>query len=222
MDSLFIFIDEKKIEAKKGENLLYVALRNGIYIPHLCFLEDREVPYGACRLCYIELEGKDEPVLACSVKVEEGMKVKTDGEDTRRLQRMAFELLLSAHKVECAKCGKRMVCELQKIAKTLKVTLRAKRLKKIEYDRIDDSHPDFIFDQGKCVLCGKCVWFCEEKKKYGLIGFVGRGIERRVSTFLDRPFGEVCLECTECVDICPVGAFSYKEKEGRLYYGYNR
>lgn len=208
-----LFVDGRKIEAEEGEILLTACLKNGIYIPNLCFMEGRERPYGACRLCYVEIEGEQGPVLACARKVEEGLKVTTTGAKARFLQRMSFELLLSNHRLECARCGKRMVCELQRIAKELKASLRVKRLKRLDPEgRIDTSHRLFNFDGGKCVLCGRCVWLCEEKKGLGLIGFVGRGLQRRVSTFMDRPFGEVCPECSDCVEICPTGAFSFKER----------
>ncbi|MGD0918970.1 MAG: 2Fe-2S iron-sulfur cluster-binding protein, partial [Thermodesulfobacteriota bacterium] len=179
MTPIHISIDKKEIECNEGETLLWVALDNGIYIPNLCAMKEMAQPYGACRLCYVEVEEKDWPVTACTTKVKEGMVVHTKGTKALRLARTAFELILSNHPVDCAHCFKSSSCKLPKIAKHLKVKLNTKRFKKFLRDLpIDETSPVFIYDPNKCVLCGKCVWLCQEKLDTSAIGFAYRGFQR--------------------------------------------
>jgi bidirectional [NiFe] hydrogenase diaphorase subunit len=214
MKMINLSIDGKEIECSKDEIILWVALNNGIYIPNLCALRERAEAYGACRLCYVEVEGEDLPVTACTTKAKEGIVVHTKGTKALRLARTAFELILSNHPVDCAHCLKSGSCELQKIAKHLKVKLNTKRLRKFLRDLpIDETSPVFIYDPNKCVLCGKCVWFCQEKLDARAIGFAYRGFHRWVTTFNDEPVGlSECKDRIELVEICPVGAFVARNK----------
>jgi len=152
------------------------------------------------------------PVTACTTPVEEGMVVNTKGEKALRLARTAFKLILASQSVDCAHCPKSGSCEIQKIAKHLGVKLNTKRFRKVLRDLpIDSSSPIFIYDPNKCVLCGKCVWVCQEKLGIGAIGFAYRGFQRIVTTFANEPIGESqCQGCGECVNVCPVGALVFK------------
>jgi len=214
MKTIDLFIDGKEIECDEGKWLLWVALDNGIYIPNLCATGKMAEPYGACRLCFVEVEGKDLPVTACTTKVNDGMVINTKGTKALRLARTALELILSNHPVDCAHCLKSGSCELQKIAKHLGVKLNTKRFKKFLRDLpIDETSPLFIYDPNKCVLCGKCVSFCQEKLGIGAIGFAYRGFQRWATTFGDEPVGlSECKDRVELVEICPVGAFVAKNK----------
>ncbi len=205
-------IDGKRIRAAPGEKVLWAALDNGIYIPNLCAIQERSAPFASCRLCFVDIEGKDDPVAACTAPVAAGMVVNTQGENALRLARTALELLLASHPVDCADCLKNGPCELQRIAKHLRVKLKAKRFRKILPELpIDSSSPLFIYDPNKCVLCGRCVWVCQEKLGKGTIGFAYRGFRRMVTTFGDEPMGKSrCKDCCECVAVCPVGALAFK------------
>jgi formate dehydrogenase major subunit/NADH-quinone oxidoreductase subunit G len=210
---IFLTIDGKKIRAHEGERILWAALENNVYIPNLCAIEERIQPSASCRLCFVEVEGDNEPVIACTEPVKEGMVVNTRGKNALRLARTSAELILASHPVDCGHCLKNRSCELQKITKHLGIKLKAKRFRKIERGLpLDESSSLFTYDPNKCVLCGKCVWVCHDKLGVGAIGFTRRGFKRMVSTFQDKPIGEsTCGQCAECVRVCPVGALTFKK-----------
>ena len=214
MKTIHLSIDGKEIECAEGEPLLWVALDQEIYIPHLCMTREME-PYGACRLCFVEMEGERLPVTACTTRVREGMVVNTKGAKALRLVRTAFELILSNHPVDCVHCLKSGSCELQKIAKHLHIKLKTNKFKKLLRDRpIDQASPVLIYEPNKCVLCGKCVRYCQEKLEMNPIGFAYRGFQRWVTTFDNEPVGlSECGGRIELAEICPVGAFVLKNKK---------
>jgi formate dehydrogenase major subunit/NADH-quinone oxidoreductase subunit G len=215
MKTIHLSIDGKEIECFEGQTLLWVALDHAIDIPHLCITREMAEPPGACRLCFVEVEGERLPVTACTTRVRERMVVNTKGAKAFRLARTAFELILSNHPVDCAHCLKSGSCELQGIAKHLGVKLRTKKFKKFLRDQpIDETSSVFVYDANKCVLCGKCVWFCQEKLDTGTIGFAYRGFQRWVTTFGNEPVGlSECRDRIELAEICPVGAFVLKNKK---------
>ena len=214
MKTVSLVINGNKVTAPEGERLLWVSLDNGIYIPNLCAIRDGSGPTSACRLCFVEVAGK-EPVTACTEPVTEGMVVNTQGESALRLARSAFELIMASHPVDCAHCASNGSCELQKIARHLGISLKTRRLRKLERGlSVDDSHPLFVYDPNKCVLCGRCVWVCRDKLGIGVLGFAYRGFQRVVTTFASDSLGKSkCQECGECVRVCPVGALAFKDNE---------
>ena len=211
MNKVSLTIDGVKIKAPRGEKLLWTALDNDIYIPNLCAIREADLPFGACRLCFVEIEGRKVPVTACTEPVTDGMAVHTDTAWVKRLRRTAFELLLSHHNIDCRNCAKNRNCELQRIASHLKLKLKLERFKPIPTSfAIDDSHPSIIYDPNKCVLCGKCVWVCNERGT-GILDFAFRAVRTVVSTFNNLPLAETnCSSCMECVKVCPVGALVSK------------
>jgi bidirectional [NiFe] hydrogenase diaphorase subunit len=208
-------IDGRRITAHEEEKLLWVALNNGIYIPNLCGLQDSSESSAACRLCFVEVEGREQPVTACTEMVNDGMVVNTRGVKALKLARSSFELLMSSLPVDCAHCAKNGSCELQKIAHHLNIKLKSKRLRKLLRELpIDDSSPVFIYDPNKCVLCGRCIWVCRERLGIGVLGFAYRGFERVVTTFAGEPLSESrCQECGDCVRVCPSGALVFKDNQ---------
>jgi bidirectional [NiFe] hydrogenase diaphorase subunit len=206
-------IDGKTVQAPAGQKLLWAALENGIYIPNLCAIKDKPEPEASCRLCWVEIKGINSPVCACTVEVVDDMVVNTKGEKSLALARAGFELLMASHALDCAHCQANTRCELQKIAKTLKCSLKPRNLRLLLRNLpIDKSNPLFIYDPNKCILCGRCVYECREQGKKAVLGFAHRGFKRRLTTFGDEPIGERCLTCSACVKVCPTGALVLKNQ----------
>jgi len=217
MKKVSLTINGNKISAPEGEKLLWAALDNDIYIPNLCSLRDKTEPAASCRLCFVEVEGKSQPVAACTETVNEGMVVNTQGEKALRLARTAFGLLMASEPVTCTDCLANRNCELQNLAKYLKVRLKPRDLKDLQHGlSVDDTNPVFIYDPDKCVLCGRCVWVCKQVGNRAL-GFANRGFNRVVTNFYNQPMGEIgCEACSACVKVCPTGALVLKGEKKSL------
>ncbi|MDY6862303.1 MAG: 2Fe-2S iron-sulfur cluster-binding protein [Thermodesulfobacteriota bacterium] len=211
MEKINITIDGRKIKAERGEKVLGAALKNGIYIPNLCAVEEAATTPASCRLCFVEIAGRKETVTACTENVTEGMEVYTNTEEVIRLRKQAFALLMASHRVECKTCHKNKSCELQNMAKFLKVSLVPKKLKQIHKTLpLNSSHPHFSYDPGKCILCGRCVLVCHEVIKKRILNFAYRGIKTVITISPSENYE--CSSCLKCVNICPAGSLIPKIK----------
>lgn len=211
MKLITLTIDGVEVKAEQGANLLWAALDNGFYIPNLCAVREVDPPFASCRLCFVEIEGRNAPVTACTETVSDSMVVRLNTPRVQRLRNTAFELLLSHHHLDCRNCAKNRNCELQNIASRLGLKLRLKRFRPIPRELpVDSSHPLFTYDPNKCVMCGKCVWVCHEQGT-GILDFAFRGIDTIVTTLAGIPLAEAgCNSCLACVAVCPVGALVAK------------
>lgn len=166
------------VQAEEGATILEAAGSVGFPIPTLCHMEGL-TPYGACRLCVVEIgkEPKSKLVSSCTYPVEEGLIVRTASERVLKARRMIIELLLAS----CPQSKR-----IQDIAAAHNVSQQRFRQ---EYE--------------DCILCGRCVRMCEEQMMAKAIGFRGRGEKRSIGTPFDVP-SEQCRLCGGCMYVCPV------------------
>ncbi len=202
------------MKAAEGTVLLKACLDRGVYIPNLCYLEEMSSPPASCRLCFVEVEGIPDPVPACTQRICDGMVVKTGTPAVRRLQRAALQLLLSAHDVNCAECPANKKCDLQQIARFLKVGLKPKRLERfVKEAAARDEHPFLEFHPERCVLCGRCVYVCRKKHGRPVLTFAERGFDTVISFYGEKAMARpACGEELACVEICPVAAILPKDR----------
>lgn len=202
-------INGEQVTVPEETTIMDAAKQAHINIPHLCYLEGLE-PYGACRLCAVEIEGEPRLAPSCIRTVSEGMKIHTNTARVRRARRMIIELLLANHPTDCFTCERNQNCELLKLAFELGVDKVRFDGEKPSYD-LDETSPAIIRDPNKCILCGRCVRVCHEVQTVSVIGFINRGSETMVSTLMDEGLGNVeCTNCGQCIQVCPVGAIKEK------------
>ncbi len=210
MNTITLNIDGKDVKSESGKTVLEAALDNGIYIPTLCYHPDLS-PFGACRLCIVQIEGLRGLPTSCTTMAKEGMVVKTDTPDIKRVRKMAMELILAAHPDDCLVCSQNLNCELQAVAQYIGVD--KKRLKtSINEKPLNIDNPLFNHDMSKCILCGRCVRACYELRGVGILSFINRGKETYVGTAFDKPLAEAeCRFCGACIEVCPTGALTDKD-----------
>jgi bidirectional [NiFe] hydrogenase diaphorase subunit len=210
-ESVTLEVDGRQISAPAGAVLLEVCLGNDIFIPNLCFLKGSPSRPASCRMCFVEIEGRGEPVASCTVAVVEGMRVRTDTPAVRRLQRAGLKLFLSVHDVDCRNCPANKRCELQRLARFLKVGLNARPLAtRLKTPAVDDTHPHLRHFPNRCVLCGRCIAVCGGARPHAALTFARRGLDTVVSAFGSSEDGPRCMDCGACVAVCPVGALTLK------------
>jgi bidirectional [NiFe] hydrogenase diaphorase subunit len=203
-------IDGRDFSAREDETILQIADENNIFIPTLCRIEGLSLQ-GACRLCLVEVKGWGKLVPACVTYAEEGMEVVTESERLNKYRRMIIELLFSEGNHFCAVCVSNGNCELQYLAQRLGMEhVRYPSMKSVR--EVDMTHDRFVIDRNRCVLCTRCVRVCDEIEGAHTWDVKGRGIDARVTTDLDIPWGEsdTCTSCGKCVNVCPVGAIVEK------------
>ena len=205
---IHIVVDEKTLEVAQNASLLEACLANDIYIPNLCHIKGRDRQSASCRLCFVEVEGLDHPVTACTVVATQGMRVKTETPAVRRLQKAGLRFLLSVHRIDCRNCPANERCELQNIAKFLNMALKAGPLETLLKDpEVDSSHPHIDHFPNRCVLCGKCIAVCQNQKGYPVFSYAKRGFQTVISSYGAQMNGDNdCAACRRCVAVCPVAA----------------
>jgi NADH dehydrogenase/NADH:ubiquinone oxidoreductase subunit G len=202
-------VNGRSMEAEKGETILSALNRHGIHVPTICSMKGLS-PSGACRMCVVEVEGRENLVPSCSFSVEESMKIRTHSPRVLRARKTNVELLLSNHPDDCLYCERNGSCELQTFSEEMNI--RERRIPGNRKTReTDHSSPAMVREPSKCILCGRCVRVCEEVMHTSTLDFAHRGSELRISTMLDVSLNDSnCTSCGQCLMSCPTGALTEK------------
>ncbi len=201
------------IEVEKGTSILDAAKKINIHLPTLChmYMVDGKTRNckGTCRVCVVEIEGKDGLVPSCATEVGEGMSIKTNSLKAIRARRIITELLLSDHPMDCLKCEKNNICELQTLAAELGIHENSYEGERNIFDL--DISEGFVRDREKCILCRRCVTACNDLQKVNAITVADRGFKSNISTFCNESIvNSNCTYCGQCIAVCPTGALREK------------
>jgi NADP-reducing hydrogenase subunit HndD len=211
MSKIKITINNREVEAYEGQTVLEAAKNNGIHIPTLCYLKD-VTGTGACRVCQVEVEGAKTLCAACVYPVRDGMVIKTNSQRALDARRRVVELIVSNHSKDCLSCIRNTNCELQRLCQELGVREDAFAGEKSE-PTFDTVSPGIVRNTSKCVLCGRCVETCMKVQGLGVLGYMNRGFKTKVAPIYDKSFDDVnCMQCGQCINVCPVGALHEKEE----------
>jgi formate dehydrogenase major subunit len=205
-------IDGNQVTVPKGTSLMRAAMDAGIRVPKLCATDSLE-PFGSCRLCLVEIDGRKGFPASCTTPAESGMTVRTQTPRLQELRKGVMELYISDHPLDCLTCSANGNCELQDMAGVT-------GLREVRYgfdganhldSKKDESNPYFSYDASKCIVCNRCVRACEEVQGTFALTISGRGFESRVSAGQSESFMESeCVSCGACVEACPTATLQEK------------
>ena len=205
-------IDGFAVTVPEGTSIMRAAMEAGIQVPKLCAY-DMVDAFGSCRLCLVEIEGRQGTPASCTTPAAQGMVVTTQTERLKRLRRNVMELYISDHPLDCLTCPANGNCELQDMAGA--VGLREVRYGYAGANHLqaekDPSNPYFTFDPSKCIVCSRCVRACEQVQGTFALTIDGRGFASHVAAGMDEPFlGSECVSCGACVQACPTATLIEK------------
>lgn len=208
--TISIRIDGELVSVREGQTILEAARAHQCDIPTLCYLKGLSA-VGACRMCMVELAGTERLLPACTTPVQDGMSLRTRSEKLTLYRRMAVELLFVERRHICSVCVSAGHCELQALAQSLGIT-------HVRYSYnagplpVDMTHPRFVLDHNRCILCTRCVRTCAEVEGANVWELASRGIHSRIVSDLKDPWGKAtnCTDCGKCVQACPTGALAEK------------
>ena len=220
MEMVNIKINNMPLSVPKGISILEAARMAGIEIPTLCYLKKiNEI--GACRICMVEVKGARSLVTACVYPVNEGMEIFTNTERVRKSRKMTLELILSTHDRKCLSCVRSGTCELQQLCKEFGVDDEGRFDDANPVHEYDDSAIHMIRDNGKCILCRRCVAACQAQH-ISVIGANARGFDTHIGSAFERPLDSVaCVSCGQCIVNCPTGAIYEKDDTAKVLEAIN-
>lgn len=208
-------INGKKISVKENTTIMEAADQNGISIPSLCYLKGiNEI--AACRVCVVELEGKERLITACNNAVEEGMVVYTNSPKVRKDRKNTVELILSQHDCLCVTCTRSGNCSLQKLANDLDI-LEVPFKKELEHQPWNQDFP-LLRDSAKCIKCMRCIQVCDKVQGLNIWDLEGTGSRTTVNVAGHRTIEEAdCSLCGQCITHCPVGALKGRNDTQKVW-----
>ena len=220
MEMVNIKINNMPLSVPKGISILEAARMAGIEIPTLCYLKKiNEI--GACRICMVEVKGARSLVTACVYPVNEGMEIFTNTERVRKSRKMTLELILSTHDRKCLSCVRSGTCELQQLCKEFGVDDEGRFDGANPVHEYDDSAIHMIRDNGKCILCRRCVAACQAQH-ISVIGANARGFDTHIGSAFERPLDSVaCVSCGQCIVNCPTSAIYEKDDTAKVLEAIN-
>ena len=207
-----LLVDGHEVTVPEGTSIMRASMEAGIKIPKLC-ATDTLNSFGSCRMCLVEIEGRNGTPASCTTPVAPGMKVHTSSDKVRQLRRGVMELYISDHPLDCLTCSANGNCELQDTAG--EVGLRQVRYGQEGANHLDAptdaSNPYFDFDASKCIVCSRCVRACEEVQGTFALTVEGRGFASKIAAGMNEPFlTSECVSCGACVQACPTATLMEK------------
>jgi len=210
-------IDGKAYEFDAGLTILEACAKAAIDIPTLCYLKDINQE-AACSICLVEVRGAKTLLRSCVTSIKQGMEILTNTSRVRNARRLNLELLLAGHPKDCLVCDRNQSCELRKLAFDMGIReVRFPKATKTELP-LDNTSVSLSRDPNKCILCGRCVAVCSAVQSVKAIDFSGRGKASKVTTFFDNGLANsVCVNCGQCLLVCPTGAITEKNATGEVW-----
>ena len=208
-------IDNVPVSVKENTTIMEAAAGINIDIPKLCFLKGLN-EIAACRVCVVELKGKDKLITSCNNVCEEGMEIFTNSKKVIRDRRKTVELILSQHDNRCVICAKSGNCSLQKVANDLNI-LEIPFAVELEKQPWNKNFP-LIRDSSKCIKCMRCIQVCDKMQSLSVWDLHGTGARTTVNVTGYKKIEEAdCSLCGQCITHCPVGALSERDDTSKFW-----
>lgn len=208
-------IDNIPVSVKENTTIMEAAAGINIEIPKLCFLKGLN-EIAACRVCVVELKGKDKLITSCNNVCEEGMEIFTNSKKVIRDRRKTVELILSQHDNRCVICAKSGNCSLQKVANDLNI-LEIPFAVELEKQPWNKNFP-LIRDSSKCIKCMRCIQVCDKMQTLSVWDLHGTGARTTVNVTGYKKIEEAdCSLCGQCITHCPVGALSERDDTSKFW-----